>query len=136
MTTVFSAQLTPCPEVTERFLNYLEAHPHQRELSVLGLSLALQLSEVQRPHVLQVALSLASAQRPILEVRYRLYNASLDRAVEDVSQAGYANAITDGFFVDVDGYELSRKEFTRRAMPYFIYLGENVRCPHHPLQHP
>lgn len=113
-------------------VNYLRSHPNQRELSVGGLCVALQLTEKQVPELLQAALTLSSPQDAMLEVRYRLYDPSMEHAQEEMSQSEYENSIVEGCFVDVDGHEVNGTEFVRRARPYFIHRITTNECLHCP----
>lgn len=112
--------------------NYLRLHPNQREMSVGGLCVALQLAESQVPELIQAAHTLSSAQNAMLEVRYRLYDPSMDHVQDEMSQSEYESSIAEGCFVDVDGHEVSGTEFVRRARPYFIHHITTSECLHCP----
>lgn len=108
-------------DLEHRLVHYLNTHPDQRELSVGGLCAALQLHEKRVPQLIQAAFALASTQRSMLEVHYKLYDPLMNEVLEDVSQSEYEQSVAEGCFIDLDGYEVTREEFVRRARPCFVH---------------
>lgn len=107
-----------CQQITE----YLEQHPTQNELTIGGLRVALRRNQKGDEVLIRAAFTLAFHPFDVLQVRYRLYDDTLTKVVQDLEHARYMVALTRDDFVDVEGNEIALSELQRRTFPYFVNL--------------
>lgn len=118
---------SPVYVVCRQILSYLECNPHQRNLTIGGLRSALCRSSSEDKLLIEGAFALVGHPFQVLDVRYKLYDESIEDVLEEISHSVYMQALSDHYFIDDDGNDITISELNSRIFPYFINLFQESR---------
>lgn len=99
---------------------YLERNPKQYELTIGGLRAALNRSVEGDGLLIQAAFTLSGHPFNTLEVRYKLFDESIDDVLQEIDHNTYMHAKSIGKFIDKDCNDIPIEELNFRIFPYFI----------------
>lgn len=108
---------------------YLENHPQQQDLTIMGLRAALDEKEGFDNLLIKAAFTLSAHPFKALEVRYKLYDEDIRDVLDDLDQSTYVKAVSEREFVDSRGNEIHIDELNSRVFPYFINLFHTSSTP-------
>lgn len=118
---------SPVYSVCIEVISYLENNPKQNILTVGGLKIALSKITDEDNLLIQAAFVLTAYPFDVLDVRYKLYDTTLQRVIDDLDHATYMVALSEKKFIDSDGEIVALDELLSRSFPYFINLSNKVK---------
>lgn len=113
---------SPVYATSNQIVSYLEEHPQQNNLTIVGLRAALGRSERHDNILIKAAFALTAHPIQVLEVRYKLYDTTIDDVIEELDHSTYLVALSEGYFIDNEGNDIAFNEFNSRVFPYFVNL--------------
>ncbi|EPO7647280.1 TPA: hypothetical protein ACX38P_001601 [Klebsiella pneumoniae] len=123
------ATASPVYDVCYDITAYLERNPKQYDLTIGGLRAALNRSVESDYLLIQAAFTLSAHPFNTLEVRYKLFDKSINFVLQEIDHNTYMHAKSIGNFIDKEGNDIPIEEFDFRIFPYFInalYDTENL----------
>ncbi|EGQ9327737.1 hypothetical protein O2V13_004351 [Vibrio parahaemolyticus] len=111
---------SPVYAVCQEIVSYLEGNPTQHYLTVGGIRAALKRSEKNDADLIQAAFTLTAYPFQVLEVRYKLYDETISKVLEEITHHTYMQALSDKQFIDDEGNVIALEELNSRIFPYFI----------------
>ncbi|NIH21659.1 hypothetical protein HBM99_04715 [Providencia heimbachae] len=119
----------PVYDMCSQIICYLGQCPRQRNLTIGGLRAALNKSDSNDDILIQAAFTLAAHPFLVLEVRYKLYDAVIEDVIDELDNPTYLTALSEGYFIDEEGNNVSLEDLNSRVFPYFVNLLQDCEIP-------
>lgn len=116
---------SPVFAMSSKIVEYLEIQNQQNRLTIGGLRAALSTNRDDDGMLAEAAFVLTTYPFEVLDVQYRLYDASFSEVIDVIDKSEYAQALSDGGYY-LDGELIEGEEFQSRIFPVFLNQSSDI----------